>query len=88
MPQAGLNPYQVYNFSNLQEELSLLRDPKACVTWFQKEIIEPYLDQLTKNFNSSMKSLVENVLEQIEQNGMQDLSLDAMAMKPASVYPS
>lgn len=81
MLQAGLNPYQVYNFSNLQEQLSLLRDPKACVTWFQKEIIEPYLDQLTKNFNSSMKSLVENVLEQIEQNGMQDLSLDAMAME-------
>jgi|GEM_PF-1373967 len=81
MLQAGLNPYQVYDFSNLQEQLSLLRDSRACVDWFQREIIEPYLDQLTKNFNSSMKSLVEHVLEQIEQNGMQDLSLDTIAME-------
>ncbi len=28
-----------------------------------------------------MKSLVEHVLEQIEQNGMQDLSLDTIAME-------
>ncbi|WP_195574824.1 helix-turn-helix domain-containing protein [Paenibacillus sp. 1001270B_150601_E10] len=78
MLQAGLNPYQVYDFSNLQEQLSLLRDPKACISWFEHEIITPYLDHLTKNFNSSMKSLVESVLEQI---GMQDLSLDTIAME-------
>ncbi|NMM54681.1 helix-turn-helix transcriptional regulator [Paenibacillus aquistagni] len=79
MLQAGLNPYQIYDFSNLQEQLSLLREPKACIHWLEAEIIVPYLHQLTKNFNSSMKSIVEHVLEQIEQNGMQDLSLDTIA---------
>lgn len=80
MLQAGMNPYHIFDFTNLQEQLTQLRDMPTCMNWFKKEIILPYLDQLEKCFSSAMKSLVEHVLEQIEQNKMLNLSLDAIAM--------
>lgn len=79
MLQAGHNPYAVYDGARLYEELSALRDTKACLDWFQSKIIRPYIDSLTKSYNSAMKQLVEDVLARIEDNFMSELSLETIA---------
>ncbi|WP_106766486.1 helix-turn-helix domain-containing protein [Paenibacillus faecalis] len=79
MLQAGQNPYAVYDGARLYEELNELRDTKACLDWFQRKIIRPYIDSLGKSYNTTMKQLVENVLAHIENNFMCDLSLETVA---------
>lgn len=79
MLQAGHNPYAVYDSAQLYEELRMLRNPQASLSWFQEKVIHPYIHSLSRSFNASMKEIVDNLLERIAQSNGQEIALETYA---------
>ncbi|KAF9117144.1 hypothetical protein BGX30_005710 [Mortierella sp. GBA39] len=81
MLQSGHNPYALFDGVQLEEELRTLRDAEACIQWFGKRVIRPYIDMLSKSYQHAMKDIVDQVLATIHDNYMCDISLETFAME-------
>ncbi|MCJ8012139.1 AraC family transcriptional regulator [Paenibacillus sp. KQZ6P-2] len=81
MLQSNHNPYALYDGVKLQKELEALRDSHACIEWFRASIIKPYIEVLNKSYHQSIKHVVDQIIQTINENYMSDLSLETFAME-------
>ncbi|MDQ0257349.1 AraC-like DNA-binding protein [Evansella vedderi] len=76
---SGIHPYEVFEGKNMFEEVANIRESEQMVNWLTKEVITPYVQTLEGKVNMKMKQLVEEVCIYIQENYMEDISLESCA---------
>ncbi|MFB5663399.1 helix-turn-helix domain-containing protein [Alteribacillus sp. HJP-4] len=76
---SGIQPADLFQGRNMFDELTRIREPEQMVNWIVDEVISPYVEILQGRMDIEMKRLVEEVIEDIQQNFMEDISLDSCA---------
>jgi len=76
MLQSGINPYQLFEGINLFDQLSQIREPENMKIWFNRKLIGPFLQKMEERSDLHMKRMVEQVIRYIEENYMNDISLE------------
>jgi len=79
MTQMGCNPQQLYQGANLYEQLLQIREPSAMLAWFNAAVLAPFLDEMQSLRDLKIKQAVEKVVALMQENYMQDLSLEYCA---------
>jgi AraC-like DNA-binding protein len=77
--KSGLNMQFVYQGSNLYEQLSTLNNSAEIVRWFDKKLISPYSKEIAKTREKQLENLVQKVVNTIESDYNQPISLDFCA---------
>ncbi|MBU3191014.1 AraC family transcriptional regulator [Clostridium bowmanii] len=77
--KSGLNMKSIYKGSNLYEQLSNLNNSDEILNWFDKTLISPYAQEIDKTKEKHIEHLIENVLEIINCEYSQPISLDFCA---------
>ncbi|MFC6227998.1 helix-turn-helix domain-containing protein [Paenibacillus allorhizosphaerae] len=85
--KSEMNPSVLFNGEHMYDELLQIRDPEEMILWFQGKVIRPFIQRVPRSYNSQMKETVEDVLEQIHELYLTDISLEYFAEKSGiSVY--
>ncbi|MCR8630083.1 AraC family transcriptional regulator [Paenibacillus radicis (ex Xue et al. 2023)] len=79
MLQIGCNPQHIYNGVNLFEQLLLIREPAAMLDWFKSKLIHPFIEEMQSIKDLQTKQIVDKVIAMLNENFMQDISLEACA---------
>ncbi|WP_186445978.1 helix-turn-helix transcriptional regulator [Paenibacillus cremeus] len=77
--QAGFHPYNLYKGKNLFDELSQIQDKEEMILWFSETVIQPYIEEVKKTQALKKKQTIDRVLEIIQQEYMNDISLEQCA---------
>ncbi|KAB8139317.1 helix-turn-helix domain-containing protein [Gracilibacillus oryzae] len=76
---SGVDPVLLYKGRNMYEELSQLREIEWVIRWLMEQVIEPYITYLEDHTNMEMKLIIDQVVLYIEENYMEDISLESCA---------
>jgi AraC-like DNA-binding protein len=76
---SGIQPTRLFNCANMYEQLSQIREPQLILTWFQDRVCVPFLKELGGRSDSQVKRLIEHAMIYLQQNYMNDISLDNCA---------
>jgi len=76
---SGISPNVLYKGENMYERLSQIREPKLQLSWFQKRIVAPFMQELASRSDAGTKRLIESAMIYLGQNYMYDISLDNCA---------
>lgn len=76
MLQSGIQPYQLLNGINGFERLANIRESDKMLRWINEKIIQPYINEMNERSNSQMKRMVEKTLMILEEEYMNDISLE------------
>lgn len=74
---SGIHPNDLYEGRNMFRELSQMRDLIRINTWLIKDAITPYIERLEGRKNLELKRIVEQVVSKLEENYMNDISLES-----------
>ncbi|GAB2567493.1 AraC family transcriptional regulator [Gracilibacillus alcaliphilus] len=77
--QSGIHPSELFKGRNMFDELTEIRELDWMVHWIVKEVIEPYVKILRSRIDMEMKQTVEQVVQYLEENYMNDISLESCA---------
>lgn len=77
--RAEENPYVLYEGAHLYEKLLQISDPEEMVLWFQHELIRPFIQTITDTEDRELKSILEQVLQRIDAEYAQDISVESYA---------
>ncbi|WP_239584499.1 AraC family transcriptional regulator [Aquibacillus albus] len=77
--QSGLIEDFVTEGANLYEELYKLKDPEEISQWFEDKVIIPIIDELSQKQDQRLRLIVQKVIDMLEENYMEDISLDFCA---------
>lgn len=77
--QSGINIFRLYEGENLFEHLSQIREPNKMLTWMQKRVIRPYIEERESRASRQLKEIVDQTVDYIHENYMNDISLDECA---------
>ncbi len=77
--QSGLMNDFVYKGANLYQQLNAIKDMEEINHWFEVKVIDPMIDELSQKKNQRLQIIVEKVIELLEENYMNDISLDECA---------
>jgi len=78
---SGMNPNRLFKGANLYAELSRIREPKRIVQWFEDKVAAPYLAEMACRSDSQLRRMIEQVMADLQENYMRDISLDQCADK-------
>ncbi|KKI90220.1 hypothetical protein WQ54_19735 [Bacillus sp. SA1-12] len=76
---AGIHPHDLFNGKDMYEELSQIHTIERLTKWFINSIILPFNQRLESRMNMELKRIVEKVVCMIQENYMNDISLDSCA---------
>ncbi|MBO1512124.1 helix-turn-helix domain-containing protein [Metabacillus bambusae] len=76
---AGIHPHDLYNGKDMFEELAQVHTIERFTKWFIESIILPFNQRLEGRMNMELKRIVEKVVLLIQENYMNDISLDSCA---------
>ncbi|WP_338785824.1 helix-turn-helix domain-containing protein [Metabacillus sp. FJAT-53654] len=76
---AGIHPHDLYNGKDMFEELTQVHTIESFTKWFIESIILPFNQRLEGRMNMELKRIVEKVVLLIQENYMNDISLDSCA---------
>ncbi|WP_299088543.1 AraC family transcriptional regulator [uncultured Metabacillus sp.] len=76
---AGIHPHDLFNGKDMFEELSQIHTIERFTKWFINSIILPFNQRLEGRMNMELKRIVEKVVCMIQENYMNDISLDSCA---------
>ncbi|WP_078546766.1 helix-turn-helix domain-containing protein [Litchfieldia alkalitelluris] len=76
---SGIHPHDLFEGKNMIDELSQIRDIERIKNWFTDAVIYPYIEKLEGRLNIELKRIIEKVVENIQQNYMEDISLEQCA---------
>lgn len=76
---SGISPNRLFKGANLYEQLSQIREPKRILEWFQEKVLTPFLKELSGRSDAQVKRIVEQAMMYLQQNYMNDISLDNCA---------
>ncbi|WP_102716447.1 helix-turn-helix domain-containing protein [Paenibacillus castaneae] len=76
---SGIQPTRLFKCVNMYEQLSQIREPQLILTWFQERVCLPFLEELGSRSDSQVKRLIEQAMIYLQQNYMNDISLDNCA---------
>jgi AraC-like DNA-binding protein len=76
---SGIKPTQLFKCVNMYEQLSQIREPALIVGWFRERVCEPFLRELGERSDSGAKRLIEQAMIFLQQQYMNDISLDHCA---------
>lgn len=76
---AGIHPHDLYNGKDMFEELTQVHTIERFTKWFVESIILPFNQRLEGRMNMELKRIVEKVVLLIQENYMNDISLDSCA---------
>ncbi|TBL72722.1 helix-turn-helix domain-containing protein [Paenibacillus thalictri] len=79
MMQLGVNPSSVNPGINLYDQLFGLLETDGINKWFIGKVIRPFIKTLTEKQGIEMKKIIRNVKEIIEQEYMNDISLEIIS---------
>ncbi|WP_158560572.1 helix-turn-helix domain-containing protein [Paenibacillus contaminans] len=77
--KSGMNPHQLYKDSHLFEMLLNIREPDDMVDWFHGKVIRPYVNALSKSYDTGMKEIVDKLLAVLQDEYLSNVSLDQYA---------
>ncbi|QGH35968.1 helix-turn-helix domain-containing protein [Gracilibacillus salitolerans] len=77
--QSGLMNDFVDKGANLYQQLNAIKDMEEINRWFEVKVIDPMIDELSQKKNQRLQIIVEKVIELLEENYMNDISLDECA---------
>jgi AraC-like DNA-binding protein len=75
----GINPNDLYNGKDMFEELSKIHTIERLTKWLMDSIILPFNQRVENKLNIELKRIVEKVVKMIQENYMNDISLDSCA---------
>lgn len=76
---SGIQPTRLFKYVNMYEQLSQIREPELILTWFRERVCDPFLKELGGRSDSQVRSLIEQAMIYLQQNYMNDISLDNCA---------
>jgi AraC-like DNA-binding protein/HAMP domain-containing protein len=76
---SGIHPFEIFEGKNMFEEVAQIREPELMISWLMEEVIVPYVQTLEGRMNFELKLLVEQVCGQLQDNYMEDISLESCA---------
>ncbi|WP_245308316.1 AraC family transcriptional regulator [Halalkalibacter urbisdiaboli] len=76
---SGIHPYELFDGKNMFEEVAQIREPERMISWLTNEVITPYVQMLEGRVNVELKQLVEQVCALIQEQYMEDISLESCA---------
>jgi AraC-like DNA-binding protein len=76
---SGIHPHDLYNGKDMFEELTQVHTIERFTKWFIESIILPFNQRLEGRMNMELKRIVEKVVLLIQENYMNDISLDSCA---------
>ncbi|CAG7648236.1 HTH-type transcriptional regulator YesS [Paenibacillus solanacearum] len=79
--KSEINPSVLFNGEHMYDELLQIRDPEEMIRWFQSKVIRPFIQRVPKSYNLQMKDTVEEMLEQLHELYLSDISLEYFAEK-------
>ncbi|TDL73615.1 AraC family transcriptional regulator [Rhodococcus qingshengii] len=78
---SGIHPYELFQGKNMFDELSQIQEPKMIVRWFTTKIISPFIQILEGRIDFELKQIVDQVIIDINDHYMLDISLESYADK-------
>ncbi|MCJ7841306.1 AraC family transcriptional regulator [Lederbergia sp. NSJ-179] len=86
--QASLMDENLVNKSvHLYKQLCELKDPDEMCQWFEKRVVRSIMKELSQKQDQRMRLVVENVVHIMQENYMNDISLDYCADE-VNLHPS
>ncbi len=76
---SGMNPNRLFKGANMYGELSQIREPQRILNWFQDKVVGPFLSEMQNRSDSQVKRMIEQVMFFLQDNYMNDVSLDQCA---------
>lgn len=76
---SGIHPHDLFKGKDMYAELAQIHTIKRFTNWFIKEVILPFNKRLEGRQNIELKRVIEKVIEMIEENYMNDISLESCA---------
>ncbi|MGN8644868.1 helix-turn-helix transcriptional regulator [Gracilibacillus sp. HCP3S3_G5_1] len=77
--QSGLMNDFVDKGANLYQQLNAIKDMEEINRWFELKVIDPMIDELSQKKNQRLQIIIEKVIKLLEENYMNDISLDECA---------
>ncbi|WP_160500756.1 helix-turn-helix domain-containing protein [Paenibacillus dendrobii] len=77
--KSGINPHHLYKDAQLFEMLLQIRETHEMIEWFQIKVIRPYVNALSRSYNTAMKEVVEKIEIDLREEFLSNISLEQYA---------
>ncbi|TBL75702.1 helix-turn-helix domain-containing protein [Paenibacillus thalictri] len=80
--KAGYDPYKYNAAADLHAELARLSEPEEAVSWFERKVVRPYVEEVQQIIDSQdqkYKIIVDKMIATLHEDYHTDISLEACA---------
>jgi AraC-like DNA-binding protein len=77
--KSGVNMIELYQGTNLYQELMQLKESDEQVDWFEREVFGPFLSAVSSSQELQIRNVVQQVVQHLEQHYTEDLTFETIA---------